>query len=158
MLLPRSEFPDGNFHFSPIRTVDGLDPTTDECDPRGWVRDGDQETAANVTFDEPNFIRYNIELFAVHTDPGLAEWEVECLPYSDSRTTFQPANLPGAPEWATTIEVYGPNSESTAYSAVGYYRGILVQAYVSGNRDDLNSDALELVALLFQKQVERLQV
>ncbi len=158
MLLPRSDFPAGEFHLSPIETLRGLDPAADNCDPSGWVRAGDQETAANVTVGAlSGTIRYTVELFAVQADPNLPTWKKTCLPYRGDREIMHGVDLPGTPEWAVAIESARPGSDSTMHAIWGYYRGVLVSAWVSGQGTDVTSDVRALVPMLFEKQIARLE-
>ncbi len=157
MLLPQHDFPAGDFHLSPIETISGQDQVIDTCDPAGWVHEGEQETAANVSAVAPGgTVKYAIELFTVQTDPGLTTWERECLPYDREGLVFRGADLTGTPEWAVATESTRQGSESSMYSIWGYHRGVLVHASVSGKRDDLAPDAQAIVPRLFEAQIARL--
>ncbi|MFD4443736.1 hypothetical protein ACFWPK_28580 [Nocardia sp. NPDC058519] len=155
LLLPESEFPSGGkFHLSPIAVITGLDTVTDRCDPSGWVKKGDQETAANVTFDSSS-LRYNVELFAVGSDPGLIEWSATCLPRTVSGSLMRAAKMEGVPKWAVAIE--NSKGDKTTFSVFGYFRGILVHTYVSGSRSDVTAGVQSIAPRMFNMQISRLE-
>lgn len=158
LLLPESGFPSGgSFHLSPIRTDSDLPPSADKCDLNSFVQNGDQETAANTITGGGNELRYGVELFATQHEQDLDAWKKNCVPRTDGRTTTQSADVQGIPPWAVSVEIVRSNSKKTMYSVIAYYRGLLVSASVSGNKDDISEDAQSALVRMFNKQIDRLE-
>lgn len=134
MVIAESEFPpvpDGKFMFTSVRTVDfGGDADRDQCDPSGWVREGDQEAGARVISDSTG-ARYNIEVFHTKTKTDLLSWAGDCLPRTEGNTSTSRIDLAGLPLGTISVE-QSDNGTPRMYLAVGYIRGLLVSAYLSG--------------------------
>ncbi|MFC4128109.1 hypothetical protein [Nocardia rhizosphaerae] len=156
LLLPESDFPaGGEFHRSAIEVVRNLDAPTDSCDPRGWVRDGDQETAANVMVGADERLRYSIQLFAVGEDLDVVAWKMRCLPRTDSKEESRAATSTVLPDWAVVVETARVASDKLTHWAAGSHRGILVMASVSGPRNAVTADSRTLIERMFNAQIER---
>lgn len=152
MLLTQSGFPSSAVGEFKVTATNHFDPMgeVDACSPVALIREGGQRARAKLKGEST----YLVTIYRTGTTHDLRQWAGRCFPATESNSTTKLVELPGLSAGAVGV-VIERGDRPQAYQAMGYIRGVFVDAKVDG-LPEAPVDAKSDVVKLFNNQAELL--